>query len=190
MTQGRRRPEADEALKGIDRLRLFADDPYAFEFGQLAASCAVDEIDDIIAERDHYKKIAEEGTAPLLKSMRIENGEFNMDITGPIVEVMAMAFVGQFKAGGSVNYMEMSLFDRDEPYQRYTLTVQKVGAKSPADLANEARARVAELEGAAKEADFWLEGALQCKSWHWDGDQREAAEFALARLRSAVGVSA
>ncbi|RVO55166.1 hypothetical protein CN090_04415 [Sinorhizobium meliloti] len=142
----RRRSGADEALTGIDRLRLFANDPKTFPF-------SIDDAEDALHEYDHYKNIAEEGTAPLLKSMKLENGEFNMDITGPIVEVMACAFVGQFKAGGSVNYMEMSLFDRDEPYQRYTLTVQKVGAKSPADLVDEARARIAELEDELEEAN-------------------------------------
>jgi hypothetical protein len=78
--------------------------------------------------------------------MRLEDGHFDMSVTGPIVEAFAVALVGQFKEGGSANYMEMSLFDRDEPFQRYTVTVQKVGAKSPADMVNEARARVAELD--------------------------------------------
>ena len=26
---------------------------------------------------------------------------------------------------------------------------------------------------------WWPEGALQCKTWHWDGDQREAASWSL-----------
>ncbi|MDX1032806.1 hypothetical protein GOL82_16325 [Sinorhizobium medicae] len=47
-----------------------------------------------------------------------------------------------------------------------------------------------DLLGAAKEAEFWLEGALQCKSWHWDDDQREAAEYSLVRLRAAMGAAA
>ncbi len=27
----------------------------------------------------------------------------------------------------------------------------------------------------------WVRGALQCKDWHWDGDQRAAAEWSLAQ---------
>ena len=40
----------------------------------------------------------------------------------------------------------MTILDRDEPFQRYTLTVQKVGALSPADKLRAAEARIAELE--------------------------------------------
>lgn len=28
-------------------------------------------------------------------------------------------------------------------------------------------------------AVWWLEGALQCKTWNWDEDQREAATWSL-----------
>jgi hypothetical protein len=98
------------------------------------------------AERDHYKKFAEAGVGPIIKSMRLENGKFDLEVTGPIVEMISVAFVGQFKAGGATNFMEMSLYDRDEPYQRYILTVQKAGAKSPADKLRDAEARIAELE--------------------------------------------
>lgn len=33
-----------------------------------------------------------------------------------------------------------------------------------------------------KEADFWLEGALTCKTWHWDADQHEAASLCRERI--------
>lgn len=39
---------------------------------------------------------------------------------------------------------------------------------------------------ALKQADFWLEGALQCKSWNWDADQHEAASGSLSAIREAV----
>lgn len=97
---------------------------------------------ELRAERDHYKQLAEEGLMPRIKDMRLENGEFNMSIIGPITEYIATAFVGQFKAGGAVNFMEMNLYDRDEPFQRYTLTVQKVGANSPADKLRDAEAKI------------------------------------------------
>lgn len=116
---------------------------------------AADAIRGLAAEVDHYKKIAEEGVTPLIKSMKLEDGHFDLSVTGPIVEAMAVAFIGQFKEGGSTNYMEMSLFDRDEPFQRYTMTVQKVGAKSPAILVNEARAENAELHAQMR---YWNRG--------------------------------
>lgn len=87
----------------------------------------------ITAERDHYKEIAEQGIQPVIERMCFENGRFDVEITGPMVEAMAVALVGQFKEGGATNFMEMSLYDRDEPFQRYTVTVQKAGALSPAD---------------------------------------------------------
>lgn len=116
---------------------------------------AADAIRGLAEEAAHYKKIAEEGTAPLIKSMKLENGEFDMSVTGPIVEAFAIALVGQFKAGGAVNYVEMSVFDRDEPFQRYAVTVQKAGAKSPADLVNEARA---EVEALRAQIRYWKRG--------------------------------
>lgn len=32
----------------------------------------------------------------------------------------------------------------------------------------------------------WVKAALNCKDWHWDGDQREAAEFELATALAAI----
>jgi hypothetical protein len=94
----------------------------------------------------HYKQLSEEGMEPRIKEMRLEDGSFNLSVTGPMVEAMGIALVGQFKQGGATNFMEMSFSDRDEPYQRYIVTVQKAGAKSPADLLSEAKARIAQLE--------------------------------------------
>lgn len=101
---------------------------------------------ELRAERDHWKELAEKGLEPRIASMRLEDGHFDMAVTGPIVEMMAMALVGQFKEGGAKNFMEMSLFDRAEPFQRYTVTVQKVGALSPADKLSAAEKRIADLE--------------------------------------------
>lgn len=152
---------------------------------------AADAIRGLAEEVAHYKKIAEEGTAPLIKSMKLENGEFDMSVTGPIVEAFAVALVGQFKAGGAVNYVEMSVFDRDEPFQRYAVTVQKVGAKSPADLVNEARADIANLKG---EAHFLLarldEINLDDETDDLIRDWNGHVEPSIARLRKLVEVSA
>lgn len=37
-------------------------------------------------------------------------------------------------------------------------------------------------ENLLKEADFWLEGALTCKTWNWDADQHEAATLCRNRI--------
>jgi hypothetical protein len=104
---------------------------------------------ELRAERDHWKKLAEEGLDPRIKSMRLEDGRFDMAVTGPIVEMMAIAMVGQFKEGGAKNYMEMSLFDRDEPWSRYTVTEQKVGKLSPHD-------KVTKLDAALRDAESFI----------------------------------
>lgn len=101
---------------------------------------------ELQAERDHYKELAENGLAPMIKSMHLEDGRFEMAVVGPMMELLACTFVAAFKEGGATNFMEMSLFDRDEPFQRYTVTVQKVGAKSPADLLNEAKRELAAIQ--------------------------------------------
>lgn len=152
---------------------------------------AADAIRGLAEEVAHYKQIAEKGTAPLIESMKLENGHFDLSVTGPIVEAISCAFVGQFKEGGSTNYMEMSLFDRDEPFQRYTVTVQKVGANSPADLVNEERKRVTELRA---EASFLLDRLHELNLdddtddliRDWNGH----VEPSIARLRALVGGAA
>ena len=32
-------------------------------------------------------------------------------------------------------------------------------------------------------SEFWISGALNCKSWCWDGDQREAAEYGIVEIK-------
>lgn len=100
----------------------------------------------LAAEKRGEERERERLSEPLVKSFQFEDGSFNIVLTGPAVEHMAAAFVGHFKAMGAENYFEMNLFDREEPYQRYTVTVQKVSGKSPADKVKDAEARIAELE--------------------------------------------
>jgi hypothetical protein len=107
---------------------------------------AEDTIERLVAERDHWKEVAEQGLEPRMRRMRFESGEFEMEYTGQVAETIALAMVGHFKAMGAVNYVEMNVHDREEPFRRYTVTIQKVGAKSPADKVAEAEARVLELE--------------------------------------------
>jgi hypothetical protein len=36
------------------------------------------------------------------------------------------------------------------------------------------------------EAEFWLDGALQCKTWNWDAAQHDAASSSLEKIRTAL----
>lgn len=51
--------------------------------------------------------------------------------------------------------------------------------------AERAEAALAEARKALEEADFWLEGALNCKEWSWDEHQHDAASGSLQRIRAA-----
>ena len=48
---------------------------------------------DVKLERDHYKKLVEEGFGPRLRELHFGNGEFRADVCGEMVEAMALAFV-------------------------------------------------------------------------------------------------
>lgn len=120
---------------------------------------AREKLADVKAERDHYKKLADEGLEPRLRELHYGKDGFRAEVVGPTVELLALAFVSHFKDGGATNFMEMSIYDRDEPYQRYTLTVQKVGALSPADKLNKAEARIAGLEAMLPSATQVAEAA-------------------------------
>ena len=87
----------------------------------------------------------ERGMEPHVQSFRVENGELNMALTGPAMEHIAVCVVDHFKAMGAENYFEMSLFDRDDPAERYVVTVQKASAKSPHELRSAAEAEVRTL---------------------------------------------
>jgi hypothetical protein len=43
--------------------------------------------------------------------------------------------------------------------------------------------------GPLESVSWWLEGCLNCKTWHWDGLQREAAEQALNEAHTALAMS-
>ena len=44
-----------------------------------------------------------------------------------------------------------------------------------------------QLLAALKAQATWVRAALDCKTWHWDADQREAAEF---EYKAAIAVIA
>lgn len=139
-------------------------------------------IERLVAERDEALKAAE-GLEPRIKHMRFEDGQFDMALTGQTVEAIAVAFVSHFKSLGAENYVELNMFDRAEPFQRYTVTVQKVGALSPADKVKAAEARRDKL----KEA---LQAMVQRFELYLGPDNIHAGHHDLAlveRARQALG---
>lgn len=96
----------------------------------------------IIAE---YQKIITDLTDPTLKSMRLENGKFDMAMGGKVVERLALMMTEWFREGGAKNYVEMTLNARDEPFESYLFYVQKRGdgALTPAEQAEELKAEIA-----------------------------------------------
>jgi hypothetical protein len=104
----------------------------------------------------------EDGPEVFLKSMKFENGQFDMAVTGPAMEHIAACVVGHFKALGPENYFEMSLFDREDPSERYVVTVQKVSAKSPHELRKAAEADVAEFMRRLDARWFLAQGWFPC----------------------------
>lgn len=113
---------------------------------------------ELRAERDHWKKLAEEGIDPTLKELRLDGGELNMTLAGPAVERMAVLFAEYFIGLGAKNFVEFTIYGRDR--SRYTLTMQKVGALSPVDKVRlleegvtRAEAKIAAMSGGG-ETDF------------------------------------
>ena len=75
-------------------------------------------------------------TDPTLKSMRLEDGRFDVELGGDVVKHIALIITTWFRESGAKNYMEMSINATDEPFERYLFYVQKRGdgAKTPHEL--------------------------------------------------------
>ena len=112
------------------------DEPAGADVREAAAA-----IERLLAERDEARKLAEEGLEPRLRELHFGREGFSAEVTGQAVEATALAIVSYFKDLGAENFVEMNLFDRDDPFQRYNVTVQKVGALSPADKCRAAEAQ-------------------------------------------------
>lgn len=89
---------------------------------------------------------------PTLKSMRLEDGRFNMELAGQCVERLALMMATWFRESGATNYVEMTVVAIDHPFESYQVYVQKQGdgAKTPHELRKEAEAErdslIAELD--------------------------------------------
>jgi len=96
----------------------------------------------LAAEVLHLRHVA----GPFMGQISFESGTFSAQVTGQTVETISLAFVSHFKAEGAENFLEMNIYDRNDPAEHYTLTVQRVNGKSPAQLLAEAKSRIAALE--------------------------------------------
>lgn len=50
------------------------------------------------------------------------------------------------------------------------------------------QAQIKPLVEALEWCCFWLDGALKCKDWHWDTDQREIAEAYVAEAKALLAL--
>lgn len=108
-----------------DRERLMA------EVDALAAKLAE-------AERERDEAVA--AIDPMITDMRLANGQIDLVLSGAAMERLASVVAKHFRASGATNYIEMSLFERAPPNDRFVVTVQRVQGKSPHDLRAKAEA--------------------------------------------------
>ncbi|WP_439398453.1 hypothetical protein ACRQ5Q_14400 [Bradyrhizobium sp. PMVTL-01] len=83
-----------------------------------------------------YQKIIADLSDPALKSMRLDDGSFNMALGGAAVERMARMMTTWFRESGAKNYVEISINALDHPFETYLFYVQKRGdgARTPAEI--------------------------------------------------------
>lgn len=101
------------------------------------------ELEQAEAARDEALKELKDLAEPRLQSMRMENGHFDMSVCGPIVNRFALAVVAHFREEPEAkNYFSWNIHSSEDPFERYSVTIQKNSGKSPHELRAEAeRAR-------------------------------------------------
>ena len=76
------------------------------------------------------------------------------------------------------------IYDKEDDWNPKDCTY--LGPCLTPDEATALQARVAALERLVGLADSWITAALECKDWHWDADQHEAATHTRDELRAAL----
>lgn len=111
---------------------------------------------DLGEENCELRKQIADLTDPTLKSMRLEDGSFSMELGGEAVKRLATIMTTWFRESGAKNYVEMSINATDEPFEKFLFYVQKRGdgAKTPAESA---LASLAEIDAMRSKLTF---GAL------------------------------
>ncbi|UGY15258.1 hypothetical protein HAP48_0043155 [Bradyrhizobium septentrionale] len=97
---------------------------------------------EIIAK---YQKIITDLTDPTLRSMRLDDGGFNMELGGEVVKRMAIMMTTWFRESGAKNYVEIAINAIDPPFEKFLFYVQKRGdgALTPGEALSEAKAEIA-----------------------------------------------
>lgn len=76
-------------------------------------------------------------------------GGMTLKLSHGVVPMMAAEFVKFFKKSGGINYVEFTLVDGKNPqFGPFTVTIQRMLGKTPAQVVAELRDRVSELEKA------------------------------------------
>jgi hypothetical protein len=93
------------------------------------------------ADNDDLERRILDFIDPELKSMRLENGKFNMALGGEVVKRIATMMTVWFRESGAKNYVEITLHAKDEPFESYQFYVQKQGdgARTPHQLLQEVK---------------------------------------------------
>lgn len=112
-----------------------------------------EDLDRVTRERDEAKSALERVVDPKLLHLRMENGGLDMALTGEMIQHMSLLFVEWFRETGAENNIEMRFNAKTEPFECYTVTVQKAGAKTPAEQRIEATARAEAAEAALAKRD-------------------------------------
>lgn len=145
-------PEDATTLKSVD-----VEPPQLLKDAVARAQHYYEEMEKVEAEiRAQPGKTAQIVEAPLklveleIRAHENEPVQMNAEFRGAAVKVLASHFVGWFEQAGAQNYITVDIID-PETGERYTITMQKAGGKTPAEEIRELRAavqRYAQKEGA------------------------------------------
>ena len=75
----------------------------------------------------------------------------------------------------------------DNMFIRFAAESNEDAARRRVQTAKDAAEEIKKLREALAECNFWVNAAIECKNWMWDGDQKEAAIFARDQARAALG---
>jgi hypothetical protein len=101
----------------------------------------------VIAERDELK--AELQKFASLEVMSVEDAKVALDLKGKLVGVFAAAMADEFRQAGGINFVEFDILSKD--LGPLTLLMQRKEGKTPAEMHDEADARIKELEAKLEE---------------------------------------
>lgn len=96
-------------------------------------------LEEANSEIEYLKKLLE----PQVRDMSIQNGEFNMELTGNVIKNFALALSEYFLALGAENYVNVNLHDQEGA--EYIFSFQKASGKTPHQLMEEWKKKYQDL---------------------------------------------